>query len=221
MPIPGGPARYRSGRRIEKLGEFVVVLFLAGSGRYGSLSQEIGGEDDLVVNFEFEALGHFRRNDGLDQRSERGTINRSGRHLALDELDVGRQVREVLEVPTRDVDALSCPLRQRNVRRSYDGDTALDELLVAVVHVRDVLFNGVRDDLISVPERFLGRHDFRAEDVDLRLVDAIERGVERKLVEGFEVDWGARADGRGNQYADEYGQQELPVVGDAPDDYPC
>ena len=196
-------------------------MFLAGSGRYGSLSQEIGGEDDLVVNFKLEALSHFGRNNGLDQRSKRRGVDSPGRHLPLDELDVGRQIREVLEVSTRDVDALAGAFRQRNVGRSYDGDTALDELLMAVVHVRDVLFNGVRDDLIGVLERFLGRHDFRAEDIDLRLVDAVERRVERKLVEGFEVDWGARADGRGNHDADEHRQQELPVVGDALDDDPC
>ena len=92
---------------------------------------------------------------------------------------------------------------------------------MAVVHIRDVLFDGVRHDLIRVRERLLGRHDLRAEDIDLRLVDAVQRRVERKLVERFEVYRSARADGRGNQYADEHRQQELPVVGYAPDDYPC
>ena len=87
----------------------------------------------------------------------------------------------MLEIAARDVDALSRPLRQGNIGRSYDGDTALDELLVPVVYVRDVLFDSVRDDPVGVPERFLGRHHFRAEDIDLRLVDPVQRGVERKL----------------------------------------
>ena len=141
--------------------------------------------------------------------------------MPLDELYVRWKIREVLKVSARDVDALAGTLGQGNTRRSNNGDTALDEPFMAVVHVRNVLFDGVGHDLFGVLDRSLGRHDFRAEDVDLRLVDAVEGGVERKLVERFEVDWSARADGRGNENADEHREQEFPVVGDAPDDDPC
>ena len=92
---------------------------------------------------------------------------------------------------------------------------------MAVVHLRDVLLHGVGDDLFGGIDRSLGGHDLRAKDVDLRLVDAVESGVKRKLVEGLEIDGRARANRRGNDDAYEHRQQKLPVVGDAPDDNSC
>ena len=119
---------------------------LVGGGRYGSLTEETDGKYDLMVYFELEALGHFGGNDGLDEYAKRRTVDGVGCHLPLDELDVVRQVREVLEVSARDVDTLSSAFGQGNIRGSNNGDSALDEPFVAVVHVRNVLFDGVGHD---------------------------------------------------------------------------
>ena len=215
---PGG---YGSRSRVQELGKLGIVLSLVGRGRYGPLADQARGKNDLMVYFELEVLGHFGRDDRLDHCAERGTVDGAGCHSPFDELDVLRQVREVLEVSARNVDSVPTALGEGDIRRSDDGDSALDEPLMAVVHVQDMLFDGLGDNPFGVLNRLLRRYDFGSKDIDLRLVDAVEGGIERKLVEGLEVDRSPRADGRGNQDADEHRQQEFPVVGDAPGDDPC
>ena len=167
------------------------------------------------------ARRHFGRNDGFDQWTEGRTVNDASRHSTLDYLNVVVQIRQMLNVAARNEHAIAAALRQRNVWRPDNGDSTPAEPLVTPVYVCDVLVNRFGDYILGGVNRSARRDHLRAENIDPRILDPVESCVEGKLVEGFQVDGRSRAHGRGDHDAHEHRQQQLPIVDDAPHDYPC
>ena len=173
-------------------------------------------EPHHVADVELEPVGHLLGHDRLELGAAGRDGDRVGRHPPLQEADVALQVGEVLQEAARNVESGDAPVGDGVLRVAHELAGAPEVLGVALVGPRNGPAHRVGQGLVGPRHGRGGQDGVGREDVYLHglLRQPLQRGLERKLFQGAEVDRSARAQRDRHEDGREDAGQEQPVLGD-------